>query len=246
MGVTISTHNGSSYRRDHNVRNRKVTDKESHIDPKGHYEIWDDEKPRDAYERIFGEAVERYNEKQKRADRKIDDYYKKVCDDEKQHAVYEMIIGIYGRNEDGTPICSEELGKQIMWEFYEDWVERNPNFEIIGAYYHADEPDAEPHVHIDYIPVAHGYQKGMDTQNGLVKALGEMGFEMQNGITAQIQWEARENKVFDSLCRSYGLEVDHPKIEGVKHLETSTYKAQKRLEKVIDNTNEKGRAEKRD
>ena len=39
MGVTISTHNGSSVSREHNIRNRKITDKEEHIDREGHYEI---------------------------------------------------------------------------------------------------------------------------------------------------------------------------------------------------------------
>lgn len=54
-----------------------------------------------------------------------------------------------------------------MRKFVEEWQERNPNLELIGAYYHGDEPGAEPHVHLDYIPVAHGYTKGIETQTGL-------------------------------------------------------------------------------
>lgn len=237
MGVTISTHNGSSVARDHNIRNRKVTDKEEHIDPNGVHEIWHDEKPRDAYERIFGQAVEDYNEKQTRADRKITSYFNEVEKDAKKHTVYEMIIGVYGKNENGTPICPEETGKEIMRDFVDDWKQRNPNLELIGAYYHADE-QGEPHVHIDYIPVAHGYSRGMETQNGLVKALGEMGFHKQGKATAQIQWEKRENDYLDRLCRDRGLEVEHPKEENVKHLDTATYKAEKHLESVIDYTND--------
>lgn len=176
MAVTIATHNGSSVSREHNIRNRRVTNPQEHINPHGHYEIWRDEKARDAYRRIFGEALEKYNARQTRDDRKIKDYFAHIEKDDKKHSVYEMIIGIYGKDENGHPICPINTRKEIMRKFVDSWSSRNPNLEMIGAYYHADEP-GEPHVHIDYIPVAHGYTRGLETQNGLVKALGEMGFE---------------------------------------------------------------------
>ena len=232
MGVTISTHNGSAVSREHNVRNPKVVSKEPHIDMNGSHETWIDEPVRKAYERLFGAAVEDYNSKQARPERRIKSYYNDVCKDSKKHPVYEMIIGIYGKNEDGSPICSAEQGKEIMRQFVENWKERNPNLELIGAYFHADEPGAEPHVHLDYIPVAHGYKKGLETQTGLVKALGEQGFEKMGKATAQIQWEKRENDVLTSLCEAVGLTVDHPQIEGKKHLETQILKLQSRIEEL--------------
>ena len=233
MGVTISTHNGSVVAREHNIRNEKVTSKESHIDPNGVFEVWHDEKVRDAYHRLFDEAVEQYNAKQTRPDRRIKNYYKDVCDDVKKHAAYEMIIAVGCRN--GETI-DDSVGKEIMREFVDGWRERNPNLEMIGAYYHADEQGV-PHVHIDYVPVAHGYTKGMATQNGLVKALSEMGFEKQGRDTAQIQWERRENECLDGLCRARGLEVDHPKVERAKHLATELYKALKALEEAQEYVN---------
>ena len=235
--VTISTHNGSSVHQAHNIRLESVVSKESHIVPDGHFEIWKHEPVRQAYDRLFGEAVERYNDKQKRDDRKITNYYNKVRDSEVQHPAYEMIIGIYGKDEYGNSVCSAEMGKEIMKQFVDTWSERNPNLELIGAYYHADE-QGEPHVHIDYVPVAYGYSKGMDTQAGLVKALGSMGFDKQGKATAQIQWEQRENDYLDSLCRQHGLEVSHPKQENIQHLDTETYKAEKQLDKTIDTTRE--------
>lgn len=229
MGVTISTHNGSAVAHEHNVRNQKVVSKEPHIDINGCYEIWVDEPVRKAYERLFGSAVEEYNAKQARPERRIKSYYNEVCKDGKKHPVYEMVIGIYGKNEDGSPICSDEQGKVIMSEFVEKWRERNPNLELIGAYYHADEPDGQPHLHIDYVPVAHGYTRGMETQTGLVKALGEQGFYKSGKATAQIQWEKRENDYLTSLCEAVGLTVEHPKTEGRKHLETAELKLQSRI-----------------
>lgn len=233
--VTISTHNGSAVHQAHNIRAEKTVSREEHIDPNGIHETWVHESERHAYHRIFDESVKAYNEQQTRADRQIKNYYNTVRDDVKKHTSYEMIIGIYGKDENGVYQCSEEQGKEIMKAFVEGWKERNPNLELIGAYYHADE-QGEPHCHIDYIPVAHGYSRGMETQTGLVKALGEMGFEKQGRLTAQIQWEKRENDTLDALCRARGLEVDHPMIEGRKHLETDLCKAQQALEGALDNT----------
>ena len=231
MGVTISTHNRSSVARGHNIRKESIVSKEKHIDPNGVYEIWHDEHPRDAYKRIFGKAMEEYNAKQKRADRRIKDYYNTIREDKARKCVYEMIIGVYGKNEDGTSKCPRDIGYAIMKEFVDEWQIRNPNLELIGAYYHADEPDAEPHVHIDYVPKAHGYTNGMSVQNGLVKALGEMGFEKKGKATAQILWEKKENEYLESLCNRYGFVVEHPQVnKGVQHLHTSTYKAKTELE----------------
>ena len=219
MGVTISTHNGSSVARDHNIRNRKVTDKEAHIDPNGVYEIWHDERLVDAYQRIFGDAVERYNAKQRRADRRIENYLAAIRGDAKKKEVYEMIIGVYGTD------CTDQTKQEILRQFVDGWKERNPNLELVGAYYHADEEGKDPHVHIDYIPVAHGYKKGMDTQNGLVKALEEQGIEGGETTkeTAQIRWERRENAYLEQLCADRGLTVEHTG-KGKKHLDTAEYK----------------------
>lgn len=235
MPVTISTHNGTSVAREHNIRNKKVVSKENHINPDGIHETWIDEPIRQAYERLFGESVRNYNNKQTRPDRKINSYYNTICKDKKKHPVYEMIIGVYGKSEDGSPICSIEQGKEIMKKFVDTWQERNPNLELIGAYYHADE-NGEPHVHLDYVPVAHGYIKGMETQTGLVKALSEQGFEKNGRATAQIQWEKRENDYLTNLCEDVGLTVIHPQIEGRKHIETQTFKLQKQIEELQEET----------
>lgn len=236
--VTISTHNGSKIARDHNIRNLKVVLKEEHIDPTLPHEIWVDEQISKAYKRIFGDALSAYNKKQKRDDRKIKDYYQHICDDKKKHPAYEMIIGIYGKNEDGSPVCSPELGKKIMQEFVGHWKEQNPNLELIGAYYHADEPNAEPHVHIDYIPVAHGFKKGLSVQSALVKALNEQGYNtIDSKNTAQIQWERKMNDYLTELCEREGFIVDHPQT-GEQHRNTPEYKEWTALNEQIDRNNQ--------
>ena len=229
MGVTISTHNGSAVAREHNIRNPKVVSKEPHIRPNGKFEIWYDEKPRDAYNRLFGQALEEYNNKQKRSDRKIKDYYRHICNDKVKHPVYEMIVAI--GNRDNT--IDEEKGYFILRAFYDTWKKRNPNLELIGAYYHADE-DGVPHVHIDYVPVATGYVNGMNTQTALVKALGQQGFTKEGKETAQIKWERRENAELEKWCNSFSVEVEHPRIEGIKHLDTERYKFKAQVQADIN------------
>jgi len=229
MGKTISTHNGSAANRAHNIRNPKATDKQAHIDKalRDGNEIILDEPPREAYKRIFGAALADYNEKQTRPERRIKNYFNHIEADQKKHAVYEMIVQIGDRNDTGIYAPTE---RAIIKEFIAGWKERNPNLELIGAYIHADERDGTLHAHLDYVPVAHGYKNGLHTQNGLVKALGEQGFNTvkKDKETAQIRWERRENEALEVICNRYGVEVEHPmrdKPENKrKHLNTPEYK----------------------
>lgn len=224
--ATLATHNGSAAHRAHNIRDPKVISKEQHIDPNRTYEIWLDEKPRDAYKRLFGAAVAKYNAQQPIASRRIKDYFTEVSRSAKKHPVYEMICGVYGKGQ-----LAEPEQKQILMEYVDGWKKRNPNLELIGAYYHADE-EGEPHVHLDYIPVATGYTRGMEVQTGLVKALEQQGFVKLGKETAQIQWQRAENNALESVCKAHGVAVEHPRGENRQHLETELYKAQARVEEL--------------
>ena len=232
--ATISTHNGSVSHREHNIRNPHVVSKEKHINPSGSYEIWKDEKPKDAYERIFGDALFEYNEKQTRADRKIKSYYDHIAKDSKKHVVYEMIIGVY----DKTGNISIDEQRDILKEFVDTWDSRNKNdnvgLELIGAYYHADEEGADPHVHCTYIGCADGYTKGLRLQSALDKALTQIGFITEGKQTAQIKWEAAQNQYLGSLCAKRGIMVSHPSGDRRHHLDTATYKATMQLQELDD------------
>lgn len=226
--ATIATHNGSTVARQHNIRNRRVTDKEDHIDPSGEYEIWHDERLEDAYQRIFSRAQAEYNSRQTREERKISDYLTQVKNDNKQHPVYEMIVGVYPAQDESI---SKDTQHDILRQYVDEWTKRNPNMEMIGAYYHADE-QGQPHVHIDYIPVGHNYERGMKTRNGLNRALAGQGIHKTGKETAQIQWERQENKALEKICMDKGISVDHPMISGAEHLHTETYKAEQQLKEL--------------
>lgn len=222
--ATISTHNGSTVHQAHNRRDRHCTDKEKHIDPDGHFEVWRDIPIRKAYHELFDDAVKDYNSKQTRDDRKIKDYFKKIENDAKKHTAYEMIIGVYG---DDVP---EDFSRFILKDFFNNWEKRNPNLKLIGAYFHADEEGKQPHLHLDYIPISSDYQRGMKLQTGLVKALGEQGFHKRGKETAQIQWERSENKALEELCKGLLIKVEHPQAgSNIRHMNTKAYKAHQQL-----------------
>ena len=222
--ITISVHNGTKVSRAHNMRNRKVTDKEPHIDKNGWYAVWHDEPLRNAYKRLFGKAQEEFNLKQTRNDRRIVDYLSNVQKSAKQHAVYETIITLGNVDEHPAPHESYEILQQV----YGEWKKNYPNLAVVGAYFHADEKGA-PHIHIDYVPIAHGYKKGMGVQNGLVKAFGEMGFVLKGKDTAQIQWQRDLKSKVTELAKERGFKVVEPTVKRKKHVETALYKLEKQV-----------------
>lgn len=94
---------------------------------------------------MFEKAVIEYNNKQKRNDRKITDYYQKIRQDKKKHLLYEMICGVYEDN------ITSELSHEILYEYAKNFQERHPNLKVTGIYFHADEEGKAPHIHIDYL-----------------------------------------------------------------------------------------------
>lgn len=202
--ATIATHNGHTLSQGHNRRDPKYTSKDGHIKPNGHHEIWLDKDIKEMYHELFDGAVQAYNQEQKRDDRKIKDYYQKIKTDQKKHLAYETIIGIYKTDKK----VSEATKKEILKEYCDTWEARNPNLKLLGVYYHADE-QGEPHVHIDYIPVA-SHSRGMQLQNGMRRALEEQELTGKSrGMNPVKLWTQKENKFLEDLCNERGIKVEH-------------------------------------
>ena len=224
MPKTISFHNGSNWSRGHNIRDERYTDKQEHIDKalsENNVTVCD-VPVRQAYAEIFGQAVEEYNAKQKRSDRRITDYYDKIKQDKRKHPVYECIVQIGDRSDTGN---SAELEKQALIRFAEEWDKRNPNLRLIGAYIHCDEPDGTVHMHCDYIPVAE-CSRGMRLQNSLDRALQQQGFHSENiHQTAQIAWQDSEREALCAICRDLGIDAqrDQGLSEDRAHLSKREY-----------------------
>ncbi len=220
--MTSSVHNGPDVKQLHNARDPRVVSKEDHIDPNGHFEIWYHEMAQDAFERIFGDSVEEYNDRQPDKRRQIDNYYQHINRSKQKNPCYEVIVTV--GNKDYCP--PEFVSRRIVQEYALDWEKRNPNLELIGAYWHEDEPGV-PHAHITYIPVSYENKRGMRTQCSQSGALREMGFRNTRetyGETELTQWNHREREVLDDICRAHGIEIHHPDAgKGKKHLEKEQY-----------------------
>ncbi|MCU5409179.1 plasmid recombination protein, partial [Bacillus cereus] len=96
---------------------------------------------RSVYKDVFQDAVDKYNDKQKRNDRKIDDYYNKVHKDDKTHEQRELVVAI-GEGKDDPKY--REAKKKALKRYAEVFQERNPNLAVYNMVLHDDE--ANPHL----------------------------------------------------------------------------------------------------
>lgn len=169
----------------------------------------------EVYDEIFGAAVSDYNAKQKRSDRKIDDYLTKIKNsgnNEKQF--YETVVQIGKRDdtgvldENGNLSEAAKVARDILDEYARTFQERNPNLILFNAVLHMDE--ATPHLHLDYIPVAHGYKNGLSTRNSLTKGLQEMGIApaVSKTDTETMHWQERERDYISELCKEHEIEIE--------------------------------------
>ena len=96
MSKSITFHHGTTLSQEHNRRNPKYADKQKHIDKsrKDDNIIFVDRNIKDVYEEFFAKSVAEYNTKQKRSDRKINNYYQKIKNDTRKNVCYECIVQI--------------------------------------------------------------------------------------------------------------------------------------------------------
>lgn len=162
-----------------------------------------------AYQEIFGEALEQYNAKQKRADRKIEDYCDHIKKSKNGEKLFYEDVVQWGSKEDFQKPETRERAKEALVQYVKGFEERNPNLKLVGAYIHMDE--ASPHLHLDYIPVAQGYTRGLETRNSLDKTMKQMGYRPEKESrknNATKLWKENERSVFGEICRNMGLEVE--------------------------------------
>lgn len=171
----------------------------------------------EAYDSLFAEAVDRYNAKQKRSDRRINNGYfeyqfgqpvteTKLTSPDKRKSFYEYLIQLGTMEDTGVGTEAGEKATACLCEYMRGFSERSPNFHVFNAVIHLDEKT--PHLHIDYIPVGH-YKRGVDTQNGIAQALKEMGYG--SGKNAIAKWRQSEYLVFRKICEEHGFLISEPK-----------------------------------
>lgn len=125
-----------------------------------------------------------------------------IANDNGQRILYELVVSAGNCNKqrdergrvqytaDGHEIhpqrVEKEINKRAIQRFCEEFEANYQNFKIALCAYHADEQYLNArgnyewgieHAHIDFIPVASGYSRGLSKQAGMRKALEQMGFK---------------------------------------------------------------------
>ena len=183
------------------------------------------------YHKRFDEALQRYNEKQTRADRRIDGYYEKIRNSKQEKPFHELILQIGDKENMGANSENGNLARQVLDEYYHGFQERNPNLYVFSAHIHMDE--ATPHLHIDFVPFTTGSKRGLDTRVSLKQALAAQGFKGgSRGNTEWSQWVQSEKEHLAAVMERYNIEWEH-KGTHEKHLSVLDYKKQEREKEVV-------------
>ena len=185
---------------------------------------------KDVYHELFDEALQKYNAKQTRNDRKINDYYDKIANSKQEKPFHELILQIGDRDNMSAESENGELAKQILDEYFSGFQVRNPQLKVFSAHLHMDE--ATPHLHIDFVPFTTGSKRGLETRVSLKQALSSQGFKGgSRGDTEWSQWVQSEKEQLAAVMERHGVEWEQ-KGTHEKHLSVLDYKKQEREKEV--------------
>ena len=159
---------------------------------------------KDVYHELFDEALARYNEKQTRNDRRIDDYYEKIRSGKQEKPFHEIILQIGDRETMGAETEEGRLAAKILDEYMQGFQRRNPTLRVFSAHLHMDE--ATPHLHIDFVPYTTGSKRGLDTRVSLKQALMALGFKGGTRQETELnQWVMAEKQQLAAIMLEHGI-----------------------------------------
>lgn len=190
------------------------------------------ENVKDVYHKLFDEALTRYNEKQTRSDRRIDDYYEKIRSGKQEKPFHEIILQIGDKDNMGAKTENGRLAAKVLDKYMRDFQRRNPTLRVFSAYLHMDE--ATPHLHIDFVPYTTGSRRGIDTRVSLKQALSALGFKGGTRRETELnQWVAYEKEQLAAVMREYGIEWEK-KGTHEKHLSVLDFEKKERAKEVAE------------
>ena len=185
---------------------------------------------RAVYHELFDDALARYNEKQTRKDRMIDDYYEKIRTGKQEKLFEELIIQIGNKDDMNATSENGQLARQMLDEYMQSFQQRNPTLRVFSAHLHMDE--ATPHLHIDFIPFTTSSKRGLETRVSLKKALEALGFAGGTKSHTELnQWIESEKQALASIMARHDIEWEQ-KGTHEEHLSVLDYKKQERSKEV--------------
>ena len=159
---------------------------------------------KDVYHELFDKALSRYNEKQKRSDRRIDDYYEKILAGKQEKPFHEIILQVGNKDNMNAKEKEGMLAAKVLDEYMAEFQQRNPTLRVFSAHLHMDE--ATPHLHIDFVPFTTGSKRGLDTRVSLkqVTQNGISGFPLKRNCL-QLLWNVmvlsgRKKERMKNIC----------------------------------------------
>ena len=182
------------------------------------------------YHELFDEALERYNAKQTRADRRIENYYEKIRSGKQEKPFHEIILQVGNKDDMSADSDEGRLAAAVLDEYMRAFQERNPNLRVFSAHLHMDE--ATPHLHIDFVPFTTGSKRGLDTRVSLKQALAAQGFKGgTRGDTEWSQWVRSEKEQLSAVMERHGIEWEDKGTHD-KHLSVLDYKKEQRAKEI--------------
>ena len=190
------------------------------------------ENVKDVYHELFDEALARYNEKQTRSDRRIDDYYEKIRSGKQEKPFHEIILQIGDKDNMGAKTENGQLAAKVLDKYMWGFQRRNPTLRVFSAYLHMDE--ATPHLHIDFVPYTTGSRRGIDTRVSLKQALSALGFKGGTRRETELnQWVAYEKEQLAAVMLEHGIEWEK-KGTHEKHLSVLDFEKKERAKEVAE------------
>ena len=185
---------------------------------------------KNVYHELFDEAVERYNSKQTHNDRKVKNYYEKICNGKQEKPFHEIVVQIGNKNDFGIGKQTTGLAEKALDNYVSTFQKRNPYLRVFSAHMHLDE--ATPHLHIDFVPFTTGSKRGLDTRVSLKQALANQGFVGNGRETEWALWVNSEKESLAESMLNFNIEWENQHTSR-EHLSVLDYKKKERQKEVM-------------
>ena len=209
----------------------------------GTNDIVDDVKQ--VYLEEFEESRLEYNNKQTREDRKIDDYFKKICNSQNDIAC-EIIIELGDMNFWNDKNNEYRLKMiDVYNEQVKELIKIVPTFKIANATIHFDE--VSPHMHIVGVPIVENCTRGMKKQVGKSKlftkvSLTEIQDKMRNACIKSYNKFYEVNTRLKEKQKGRNQDINVRDMSNYREIKKQLAKKEQKLEKAntqtkaLDNT----------
>lgn len=165
-----------------------------------------------AYEEIFGDAARKYNAKYEGKNMSGTAYLERQEKAKSKNIAYDMTVCV-GNSSDANH-KGQCVERKILKSYLADFVKRNKQIEVIGAFIHGDEKNKPVHLHIIYVPWADGYTAGMSRQFSLAGALKAYRAQQEKVPDSEMKfdWGYAERRALEAVGKKYKVKIEWPEL----------------------------------